>query len=91
MVVDWTFLFDIPKQSRVVKTASPVESDGSDIPGSTTYSSLTRIDYQGGSGSGEIPEVDIDYKTNLKSGDRVLVVPVNKGQDFCVIARVVPN
>jgi hypothetical protein len=27
----------------------------------------------------------------LKNGDRVLVAPVNHGQDFVVIARVVPN
>lgn len=91
LVADWEVKIEIPQASRVIKTASPVNPDGSDIPGSTAYSSLTRLDFnvQGVGDSSATVKVHLDLKSSLKPGDRVLAVPVNGGQDVVVIAKVV--
>jgi len=90
LVAEWEMKLEIPQASRVVKTASPVNADGSNIPGSTVYSALTRLDFQQGDPSAVL-EVRLNLKESLKPGDRVLAVPVNGGQDAVVIAKVVPN
>lgn len=88
LVADWEMKLEIPQASRVVKTASPVNADGSDIPGSTVYSDLTRLDFQQGD-PGAVLKVRLNLKESLKPGDRVLAVPVNGGQDAVVICKVV--
>ncbi|MFX4261043.1 DUF2577 family protein [Pelotomaculum propionicicum] len=91
LVADWLIRQEIPQPRRVIKTAAPVNADGSDIPNSTVYSHFTRIDYQGGGGADKIEDVRHNLSVSLKPGDRVLVIPVNGGQDFVVICKVVPN
>lgn len=88
LVADWEIKLEIPQASRVVKTASPVAADGSDIPGSTTYSALTRLDFQQ-SDPGSVLKVRLNLKESIKPGDRVLAVPVNGGQEAVVICKVV--
>ncbi len=38
-----------------------------------------------------IQKVNLHFKPELKTGDRVLVAPVNNGRDFVIISKVVPN
>jgi hypothetical protein len=91
LVADWELKIELPQASRVIKTAAPVEADGSDIPEVTTYSSLTRLDFnvQGVGDPTATVKCHLNLKDGLKPGDRVLVLPVNGGQDFAVISKVV--
>lgn len=93
MVADWELKVEIPQSSRVIQTASPVNADGSDIPGTTQYSSLSRLDFnvQGVGDPNATKEVHLDLKSSLKPGDRVLAIPVNGGQDAVVVCKVVAN
>ena len=92
LVADWELKIELPQASRVINTAAPVNPDGSDIPGSTQYSSLTRLDFsvQGVGDPAATVKAHLNLKAGLKPGDRVLVLPVNGGQDFVVIAKVIP-
>lgn len=91
LVADWEIKVELPAASRVTKIAAPVNADGTDISGSTTYSDLTRLDFnvQGVGDPKATVKVHLDLKSGLKPGDRVLVSQVNGGQDFVVIAKVV--
>lgn len=93
MIADWELKIEIPQVSRVIKTAAPVNADGSDIPGTTQYSSISRLDFnvQDVGNPDATKEVHLDLKTGLKPGDRVLAIPVNGGQDAVVICKVVSN
>ena len=89
-VAEWDVEIDIPKEYRIIQLASPVTEEGDDIAGVTGYSNISRMDF--------VKEADrqtikarITLKGQLKEGDRVLVVPVNNGQEFVVIAKVVLN
>lgn len=88
LIADWEMRLEIPQASRVVKTASPVNADGSDIPDSTTYSNLQRLDFQAGE-PGQVQEVHLNLKAGLKPGDRVLVAWVNDGTDPVILCKVV--
>lgn len=91
LVADWELKIELPQASRVIKTAAPVNPDGSDVPGSTQYSSLSRLDFnvQGMGDPAATVKVHLNMKAGLKPGDRVLVLPVNGGQDFVVLCKVV--
>ncbi|MBW2672126.1 MAG: DUF2577 family protein [Deltaproteobacteria bacterium] len=91
LVADWELQIELPQASRVIQTAAPVETDGSDIPDVTTYSSLTRLDFKVTGEPTTTVKVHLNLKAGLRAGDRVLVLPVNGGQDFVVIAKVIPN
>ncbi len=90
LYADWLVKLDMPQISRTVNMSAPVKEDprGDDIPGSTV-SILTRIDFHGDGNATEIFNVHIDLKSSLKSGDRVLVIPINRGQDCVIICKVV--
>ena len=90
LIADWEMRLEIPQASRVIKTASPVNTDGTDIPGTTTYSNLQRLDFQAGE-PGQMPDVHLNLKANLKPGDRVLVAWVNNHTDPIVISKVVSS
>ena len=67
MIADWELKIEIPQASRVIKTAAPVIDDGSDIPGTTTYSDLTRLDFAvQGESADATKEVHLDLKAGLK-------------------------
>lgn len=88
LIADWEMRLEISQASRVIKTASPVNSDGTDIPGTTTYSDLQRLDFQAGD-PGQVQDVHLNFKARLKPGDRVLVAWVNEGTDPVVLCKVV--
>lgn len=88
LIADWLMRLEIPRVSRVVKTASPVNDDGTDIPGTTTYSDLQRLDFQAGD-PGQVQDVHLNLKASLKAGDRVLIAWVNDGTDPVIISKVV--
>ncbi|GEA17489.1 peptide methionine sulfoxide reductase [Moorella sp. E306M] len=88
LIADWEMRLEIPQASRVIKTASPVNTDGTDIPGTTTYSNLQRLDFQAWD-PGQVQEVHLNLKASIKAGDRVLVAWVNDGTDPVVLCKVV--
>lgn len=89
LVADWLARAELPQQSRVIKTVSPVNADGSDIGGSTVYSELTRVDVHAGEDADKIPNVHVNFKAELQPGDRVLVAWVNDGTDPVILCKVV--
>jgi hypothetical protein len=89
LVADWEIQLEIPQASRVIQMAAPVESDGSDIPEVTSYSTLTRFDFRSAGDPTTTIKVHLNLKEGIKPGDRVLAVPINGGQDAVVIAKVV--
>lgn len=91
LIADWTFKIELPQASRVIKTAKPVNPDGTDIPNTTEYSALTRLDFnvEGAGGADVTVKAHLDFKSELKPGDRVLAIPINNGQDVVVICKVV--
>ena len=86
LIADWLVKIHFPAFSLVGTATSPVDDQGNDLPGAIT-TSLTRYDFL----SREVDEVRLELKADLKPGDRVLVVPVNGGQDAMVISAVAPN
>ena len=93
LVLDLEVKMEIPQSSRVIKTASPVNPDGSDIPNVTGYSSLTRIDFnvQNVGDPAATVKVHLDLKSSLKPGDRVLVAWINDHTDPVILAKVVSS
>lgn len=99
MTLMWEHLrIRIPRKSRVVRIASPVDECGNDIPGVTKYSDLSRIDFEvkGEEGPDVIREVEVRFQESIRRGkgnptrrDRVLVIPVNDGREFVVVGQVV--
>jgi len=86
----------VPQQKeRVFKTATPVNPDGTDIPGVTEYSGLTRVDfYQKDTETDETRAVGefagrVNYQILLKPGDRVLVTAANS--EYVVVCKVVAS
>ena len=90
LIADWEMCLEIPRASRVVETASPVNSDGTDIPGTTSYSGLQRLDFQAGD-TEQVKEVHLNLKASLKAGDRVLVAWINDATDPVVLSKVVSS
>ncbi len=88
LYADWHFKLEMPQPSRVVVLAAPVNSDGSDIP-PTQYSPLTRIDWTVVGDPNTTIHVHSELKSELQPGDRVLVVPINAGQECVIICKVV--
>lgn len=86
LIADWLVKVYFPAFSFVGTATSPVDDQGNALPGAAT-SPLTRYDFR----EREVDQVRLELKADLKPGDRVLVVPVNGGQDAVVIAKVVPN
>lgn len=81
LVADWLAKMYLPAFSFVGAQTGLRDSLGGSVTGQAAFSfHATTID-----------QVRLDLKTNLKPGDRVLVVPINGGQDVVVIAKVIPN
>ncbi|MEN6325783.1 MAG: hypothetical protein ABFD18_06215 [Syntrophomonas sp.] len=94
LYADWTLKLNIPLGSRIVSAAAPVTAQGADIPNVTT-STLTRMDFSnqdaeyGAGGANDIQRVNVELKSRLKAGDRILAIPINGGQECVIICKVV--
>ncbi len=86
LVADWLAKIYLPAFFLVGTATSPVDVQGNPLPGATT-SALTKYSFN----AREIEDVRLELKQGLKSGDRVMVAPVNGGQDFVILAKVMPN
>lgn len=86
LVAEWMVDAVIPTESRVYRTASPVDASGEDLP-ETTYSPLSRMDFAGGENSNQLPNLELRLAPALRPGDRVLVLWVR--DDPVVISKVV--
>lgn len=87
LFADWTVKAELPLESRLVKLASPVQADGKDDSAAPTqYSRLTRVDWNA---KNDTLHMHLELKSELKSGDRVLCVPINGGQDVVIVCKVV--
>jgi hypothetical protein len=86
LVADWLVKIHFPAFFLVGTATSPVDEQGNPLPGAST-SVLTKYSFN----AREIENVRLELKQGLKSGDRVLAAPVNGGQDFVILAKVMPN
>jgi len=84
LIADWQVKVYFPAFFLVGTATSPVDEQGNDLPGAST-SNLTRYNFN----AKEVDQVRLDFKADLKSGDRVLAVLVNGGKDAVVVAKVV--
>jgi len=95
LVADWLVKIHFPdfellgqetcmESSGLIKTAASVDIDGNLLP-EAVWRGLTKYKFN----AKIIDNVRLELKTKLQSGDRVLVVPVNGGQDAVIIAKVV--
>lgn len=82
-VAEWTATLHLPAFSFVGTLTSPVDEDGNPQGGSP--SPLTRFDMR----PADIEEVRVNWQAGLRPGDRVLAVPVNKGNHAVVVCKVV--
>jgi hypothetical protein len=98
MFSQWTAKIVIPDFARVVKLCCPVDENGCDVAG-TTCGERTRFDFdvngvvgsEGATKPMTTVEVEVRAKDGLKVGDRVLVVPINNGQDHLIVSKVVSS
>jgi len=93
LYADWTVKLTIPLGSRIVAAAAPVTAQGEDIPNVTAFT-LTRMDFanqddDGVGGANDIMRVNVELKSRLKEGNRILAIPVNGGQECVIICKVV--
>lgn len=86
LVADWLVKIHLPAFFLVGTATSPVDGEGNPLPGAGT-SALTKYSFQ----AREIEDAGLELKQGLKTGDRVLAAPVNGGQDFVILAKVMPN
>ncbi|MFF2887023.1 peptide methionine sulfoxide reductase [Paenibacillus sp. NPDC057967] len=89
LIAEWMVDAHIPQDSRIYRTASPVNPDGTDIPGVTSYSQSSRLDFGAGSDNGHIPKAKLQMGSALQPGDRVLVIWVRN--EPVIISKVVPG
>lgn len=82
LVADWVAQLDIPAFSMVGTMTSPVDEQGH---GGGTASQRTRFDIA----ETKIDDVRLNWSAGIKSGDRVLAIPVNGGKDAVVVCKVV--
>ena len=83
-VADWTADIHFPRLSLVGIETSPVDEQGNALDGAST-SDLMRYDFNEKKQTG----FRVEFRAGLRSGDRVLVIQVNGGQDFVVVCKVV--
>lgn len=86
LVVEWLVKLSLPVFSLVGTGEYPVKDDGSPIsPTQTTPQ--TRWDWR----AKEIDQVKLEFKPDLKAGDRVLVAWANDHTDPVVLSKVVSS
>lgn len=86
LVADWNVKIHLPSFFFVGTGTSPVDSEGNPLPEAVT-SDLTKYSFI----AKEVEDVQLELKTELIPGDRVMAAPVNGGQDYVVLCKVVPN
>lgn len=86
LIVEWLAKLILPAFSIVGKGEYPVDNEGNPEP-PTDWTEQTRWDWK----PGEIDEVKIEIKPDLKPGDRVLVAWLNNHTDPVVISKVVSS
>lgn len=79
LVADWLVKISIPAFSIFGTQSGLKDSLGGDVIGQATFSFEPTV----------IDRVHIEFKPDLKPGDRVLCVPVNGGQDVVIVSKVV--
>lgn len=82
-MADWLVKLHFPAFSLIGTMTAPVDAQGNSIGGAT--SERTRFDFA----EAQIDEVKLDWKAGLRSGDRVLAVPIHKGRDAVILCKVV--
>lgn len=83
LVADWLVKIHLPSFTLIGTATWPVDQNGVPLP--DAESTLARFDFK----AKEIDQVHLELKADIKSGDRVLAVPVNGGQDATIICKVV--
>jgi hypothetical protein len=86
LVADWVAQLEYPAYSMVGTMTYPVDEQGNPQGGGIP-SQRTRFDFQ----ETKVGEVRLNWAAGLKSGDRVLAIPVNGGKDAVVVCKVVSS
>lgn len=86
LVAEWLVKLSLPAFSLVGKGEYPVKDDGTPEP-VTEWTQQTRWDWR----PKDIDQVKVEFKPDLKPGDRVLVAWVNNHTDPVVISKVVAS
>jgi hypothetical protein len=86
LIAEWLAKVNFSAFSLVGRGEYPVKDDGSPEP-VTSWTQQTRWDWK----SKEVDGVKIEFKPDLKPGDRVLVAWVNNHTDPVVISKVVAS
>lgn len=86
LLADWKVRVHFPAFFFVGTSTRPVDDQGNSLPGATT-TDQTKYDLK----AKEVDQVWLDFKPDLVPGDRVLVIPINGGQDIVVICKVVSS
>ncbi|WP_276355421.1 hypothetical protein [Cohnella caldifontis] len=84
LVADWSAKLHFPAFSLIGMMTSPVDEEGNP-QGGAVPGPRARFDFE----EAEIEDVQLDWRSGLKAGDRVLAVPVNGGQEAVVLCKVV--
>lgn len=86
LIAEWLVKANFPAFSLVGKGEYPVKDDGTPEP-VTEWTQQTRWDWR----ARDIDQVKIEFKPDLKPGDRVLVAWVNSHTDPVVLSKVVSS
>jgi len=83
LVADWLMKIHFPAFTLIGTATWPVDENGIPLPDAKSTSA--RFDFK----AEKVDQVHLELKADIKSGDRVLVIQVNGGQDAVIIGKVV--
>jgi len=86
LITEWIVKASFPAFSLVGSGEYPVDEDGNPV-GDTSWTQQTRWDWQ----PRDVDQVKLEFKPDLKPGDRVLVAWVNDHTDPVVLSKVVSS
>lgn len=86
LIAEWLVKVSLPAFPLLGTETSPVDEQGIPQPGAAT-TPLTKYEFR----KSEVDQVKVEFKPDLKPGDRVLVAWVNNHTDPVVISKVVAS
>jgi hypothetical protein len=86
LIAEWLVKVSLPVFSLLGTETSPVDEQGVPQPGATT-TPLTKYEFR----EFEVDQVKLEFKPDLKPGDRVLVAWVLDGTEPIILSKVVSS
>ena len=85
LIADWNVKVHFPSFTMLGTWTAPVDENGIPEPDAKSY--FAKNSFQ----SCEVDKVRLELAVELNPGDRVLAIPVNGGQDFVIMSKVIAN